>query len=337
MLSNYDWGEIALQQDRMEISDLAAIEPDEIRKFGGKAVNLAKLHAIGVHVPNGYAISGIVYSQFFDGILSKKKLLDVLEASEDLEVIFSCASELEQLGYKQDISVHVRKQIASAQDMLERKSRMGAGYAVRSSATIEDGRQFSFAGQAETSLCVTGIENIISSVKKTWLSILAPTAVMYLQSVGIPLSQVQMGVVVQEMVPADVSGVMFTANVTTNDVSQMIIESTWGLGEPLVSGRVKPDSYVLKKNPIRVEREQIGTKEIFCLPRSEDGGVVNHETPDERQSIPSLDDDQIVKIAELGLTIEQEFGCPQDIEWCLKGNDIIIVQTRPITTLGNNS
>ena len=325
-----------MQQDRMEISNLESIEPDEIQRFGGKAVNLAKLHSIGVNVPNGYAISGIVYSQFFDGIPKKKKLLDVLETSEDLEEIFRCSTELEQLGNEHDVSNHFRKQIALAQDVLESKRSMQIGYAVRSSATIEDGKQFSFAGQAVTSLCVTGTENIIDSVKKTWLSILAPTAVMYLRSMGILLSQVQMGVVVQEMVPADVSGIMFTANVTTNDVSEMMIESIWGLGEPLVSGKVKPDSYILKKSPISIEREQIGTKEIFCVPQTEAGGVVNYETPIEKQSMSSLDNDQLMRIAEIGIALEQEFGCPQDIEWCLKGDDIIIVQTRPITTLRND-
>ena len=205
------------------------------------------------------------------------------------------------------------------------------GYAVRSSATVEDRADFSFAGQAESYLCVHSIDEVLESVKRVWLSALSPTVAIYLKTKGVPMSQVRMGVVVQEMVDADIAGVMFTANVVENKLDEVLIESTWGLGESLVSGKVIPDSFILEKATKSIVSKALGTKEFTY--RYGPMGTIKESTPVEKREEFTLSNERLMEIAQLGLEIEEKLGFPQDIEWCMKGQEIIILQSRPITTL----
>jgi pyruvate,water dikinase len=156
---------------------------------------------------------------------------------------------------------------------------------------------------------------------------------------NVPLNRVKMGVIVQEMVDADVSGVMFTANIVTNDPCQIIIESTWGLGEPLVSGKVIPDTYVLDKNPLRVLQRTLGTKAVVAsiAARNQQQGVVLQETPPDKQSTLSLNDVNLLKVAQMGMSVEKILGGPQDIEWCIRDSQLIVLQARPVTTMQQSS
>jgi pyruvate,water dikinase len=318
------------------VTFLEHIGQDEYEKLGGKAVNLGRLHRAGIDVPNGFTISCDCFTEFLDKVPRSREVLQRLEASTDIEEILDVATELEQLGGQCTMAKRIREEITAA--FLQLDERVGSHdtrYAVRSSANIEDGKQVSFAGQAESFLCVNGVENIIDAVKKTWQSAISSRSVLYLHSRGIRISRVTMGVIVQEMIPAEVSGVMFTANTVTNDPSQMIVESTWGLGEPLVSGRIVPDTYVLSKNPMGVIQRTLGSKAVTAVP-SKTGGrerVLLQATPQSKQESFTLGNREILKIARKGLEIEQILGCPQDIEWCIDGSRLVVVQARPITTL----
>jgi pyruvate,water dikinase len=181
---------------------------------------------------------------------------------------------------------------------------------VRSSATIEDRSDISFAGQAESFLCVKGQEDIIESVKKVWQSMFSERALIYLKTKEVPLSEVKMAVLIQEMIPAEISGVMFTANVVTNNTEEILINSTRGLGDTLVSGEIVPDTFVLTKSPISVIQQDLGDKEF------------------------TLDEEMLFDIVEVGMKIESGMECPQDIEWCIKPDGrLVVLQSRPITTL----
>jgi len=325
---------------RSPICFLEMIHENNLEKFGGKAVNLARLHSAGVSVPTGFSISSDCFSEFLRGIDHSDEILRRLESTSDVEEIMECAASLERLGSSREMPAKTKESIVEAFSRLsERVGEHDTGYAIRSSANIEDGQHISFAGQAESYLCVNGAENVVESVRRTWQSAISPRAVLYLRSMNVPLNRVKMGVIVQEMVDADVSGVMFTANIVTNDPCQIIIESTWGLGEPLVSGKVIPDTYVLDKNPLRVLQRTLGTKAVVAsiAARNQQQGVVLQETPPDKQSTLTLNDVNLLKVAQMGMSVEKILGGPQDIEWCIRDSQLIVLQARPVTTMQQSS
>ncbi|HEY8525442.1 MAG TPA: phosphoenolpyruvate synthase [Acidimicrobiales bacterium] len=180
-------------------------------------------------------------------------------------------------------------------------------YAVRSSATAEDQPAASFAGQQHTYLDVVGPDAVLHHVVRCWASLFTERAVAYRQRQGIDHRRVAMGVVVQRMVPAEAAGVLFTADPVTGHRRVAQIEAVFGLGEALVSGRAKADELTVR-----------------------DGAVVDRAVAGER---PALTDAQAVRLVALGRRIEAHFGRPQDVEWCRVGDDLHVVQSRPITTL----
>jgi pyruvate,water dikinase len=306
-------------------------------RYGGKAINLARLHRLGVRVPAGYVVSAEAFTQFLESAQPAKTLEALLKQhNEELDELLTSASQLCSIAARSPVPSSLAKGILSAMAELEQQiGHPPAGYAVRSSATIEDSETLSFAGQGDTFLCVHGSKNILEAVKKTWLSAYSPRAVTYLHSKGIPLRSVRMAVVVQEMVQADVSGVMFTANVVNQKTDQLLIDATWGLGEAIVSGRVTPDSFVLNKMPLEIVHRQLGSKHVYStpFPLGHPTCTVFRDTPAEKRQMFALTDEQLVKVATAGRCIEDGLGHPQDIEWSIKDDNLFILQTRPITTL----
>ncbi|TFF91880.1 hypothetical protein EU545_02630, partial [Candidatus Thorarchaeota archaeon] len=285
----------------------------------------------GVSVPRGFSISGDFYEVFI-GDSRIQPLIRRLEQEEDLEEIMRCANEIASSVEEYDLPEELKTCIGDAKNTLEEKYETGRlGYAVRSSATIEDGKSFSFAGQAESCLCVMNKDKLIDSVKRVWQSTLTPRALLYLQSKKVPLSQVRMSVMIQDMVPADAAGVLFTTNVATSDTSQILIEAVRGLGEPLVSGRVTPDTYIVDRESSELLEQHLGEMESMLQAGPEGARLV--EVPNHLRGIPVLDEDTIGAIGREGVRIESLMGCPQDIEWSLQKDSIVVLQSRPITTM----
>ena len=307
------------------------VEPDEASRFGGKAVNTSRLHRGGFRVPAGFSISGQHYGDLI-AVPEIQSVVNRLEATEDLEELLLHASDLEKLVERYEMPENLKRSILDAKMALERESGERAhGYAVRSSATVEDGTSISFAGQAESYLCVRNDEDLLESVKRVWRSVLTPRALMYLQSKGIPLSRVRMSVMIQEMVPAEVSGVLFTANVVTSDKNQILVEAVRGLGEPLVSGRATPDTYIVEKGSFKILEQSLGRMNSMLVATADGPAAI--PVAEKLHGVPVLDDKALHTIVETGLRIEELMGSPQDIEWCLEGNQLVILQSRPITTL----
>jgi pyruvate,water dikinase len=309
------------------ILSLEALNPDDVQNHGGKAANLAHLHRYGFNVPSGLSISSYYFEHILDSIEDARELIKKLDSTDDYEEVLEIAMTLQSLVGKSEISEEFRTDLSSAFKVLTSEQ----GYAVRSSATVEDRDEFSFAGQAESYLCVHSIDDIIESVKRVWLSALSPSVAIYLKTKDVPMSQVRMGVVVQEMVDAEVAGVMFTANVVENNLDQMLIDSTWGLGESLVSGKIVPDSFILDKKSKKIISKSLGTKELTYHYGPEN--TIKESTPPEKREKFSISDGKLAEIAQIGLDIEEKMGVPQDIEWCLRGDELLLLQTRPITTL----
>ena len=304
-----------------------------MEKHGGKATNLAKLANLGFHVPNGFSISTDAFIQMVKKEENVTSLLRKVDKSDDFEEILDISGLLQRIIADYEMPESLVKEISHGLGKLKTTE---VGFAVRSSATIEDRSDISFAGQAESYLCRKNHPDIIDSVKKVWQSAFSERALIYLKTKEIPLTQVKMAVLIQEMIPAKISGVMFTANVVTKDRDEILINSTWGLGDTLVSGEIVPDTYVLSKKPLSVVQRTLGEKEFMSEPDVYHVAIT--DTPEKMRSEFTLDDQTLFDIADVGLKVEMGMKSPQDIEWCLRPDGgLVILQSRPITTLSEPS
>ena len=203
--------------------------------------------------------------------------------------------------------------------------------AVRSSATAEDLPGMSFAGQLESYLNVRGGDEVIDAVKRCWASLWTGRAIGYRQRQGIRPEDVSMAVVVQQLVAAEVAGVVFTANPVTGARDELMINAAWGLGEAIVSGRVTPDTIVINKQTGAIASQEIASKEVMTV-RSEEG-TREEPVPAGKRQRAALEPAQAAELARLGVKIEQLYGQPMDIEWAMCDGRIFIVQARPVTAL----
>lgn len=203
--------------------------------------------------------------------------------------------------------------------------------AIRSSATAEDLPTASFAGQQETFLNVKGEANVVEKVKACWASLFEARAIFYREEKKFDHLKVGMAVPVQEMVPAEVSGVMFTINPINNDKKVLLIEAIYGLGEYIVQGKVTPDSYLVNKKPLEIISSNLAKQTVQLIKVKSQ----NKEKPVPRrlQTKKKLTPAQVKTLAKLGIKIHRHYFFPQDIEWVLAKNKLYIVQTRPVTTI----
>jgi pyruvate, water dikinase len=199
--------------------------------------------------------------------------------------------------------------------------------AVRSSAIGEDSAETTFAGLQDTYLWVHGTERVCAAVRDCWASLHNPEAVSYRERMGIE-GKPAMGVTVQVMVDAAVSGVMFTCNPVSGDPSTVAVNASWGLGVAVVGGEVTPDEYRVSKVTGEVLHRTIGPKLIEYV-----AGGERSDVPPERQDVACLDDGQLAALVELARRVERHFGCHQDIEWAIDGEgELYVLQARPVTT-----
>ncbi len=203
--------------------------------------------------------------------------------------------------------------------------------AVRSSAVEEDGATRSFAGQYETYLNIVGVDAVAEAVVRCWTSVRTDRVLAYHREQGMTIEGVRLAVLVQQLIPADTSAVVFSANPVTGSRDEVVINAGWGLGESIVSGTVTPDSYVIRKSDLAVVSCDIAEKRRMT--------VLTHEGTQEvpvsrgQQRSPSIDDTRVVELARLGMALEVAMGWPVDIECAYQGRDLYLLQCRPITTL----
>ncbi len=295
---------------------------------GGKSANLGEITQAGFLVPAGFCITVAAFQTF-------------INTSEKMDNYFSLLSQLkpEQFEDIKAIGKQIRDHIITLElnetirsEILEAWTKLGSdfSYAVRSSATAEDLPTASFAGQQDTYLNVKGPDQLIEAVKKCWASLFTDRAIVYRINNGFEHRSVFLAVVIQQMVTPDMSGILFTADPVTGHRHTISIDAGFGLGEALVSGIVTPDLYKVREN--QIIHKHIATKEqgIFAIP---EGGTERKKLPIELQRKQVLSNQQIFQLAELGRKIEDHFGKEQDIEWCIAGDTIYILQSRPITSL----
>jgi pyruvate, water dikinase len=200
--------------------------------------------------------------------------------------------------------------------------------AVRSSAIGEDSAETTFAGLQDTYLWVEGVDRVCAAVRDCWASLDNPEAVAYREKMGVE-DKPAMGVTVQLMVDAAVSGVMFTCNPVSGDPSTVAVNASWGLGLAVVGGEVTPDEYRVSKVTGEVLHRAIGPKLI------EYGrGGERSDVPAERQEVACLDEERLGELVEVARRVERHFGSHQDIEWAIdRDGELFMLQSRPVTVV----
>ncbi|MDA8367442.1 MAG: phosphoenolpyruvate synthase [Actinomycetota bacterium] len=298
-------------------------------QVGGKGANLGELTEAGLPVPPGFVVTGDAYLAALDhaGVRGRLRALLATARPDDIDELDRVATEAQALVR----GVAVPPDLASA--VLDAYHRLGTGIsvAVRSSGIGEDAEGTSFAGMNATFTNVSGDEAVLTRLVDCWASLHGARALAYRASRDLT-GEPTVAVVVQEMVPSERAGVMFTADPSNGDTSRLVIEAAFGQGEVVVSGQVEPDTYVVDKEGPRLVHVRVGTQS-FEIVRGAAGTDTRVELSPEAGGARVLDDAEVLALARLGLAAESHYGAPQDTEWAMAGDRTVLVQSRPITTL----
>lgn len=302
------------------------------RLAGGKGASLCRMSRAGLPVPKGFVVKSEMFNAF-------------MEQGDMWTYVFE---KLEEIDFSSDASLvktaeEIRRHIIDApipQEMAEALvayyTQIGSGrepVAVRSSGTAEDLDDASFAGQQETYLFVIGNDDLVKYVKECWASLYNDRAIFYRREKNFDERCISIAVVVQEMISAQKSGVMFTSNPITNDYDTVVLEAAWGLGEAIVSGIVTPDNLWINKHTGEVVTEYISEKETMVIRAGERGGSKEVPVPEDRREVPVLTDDERDQLVALANKIEAFYQKPEDIEWAIVDGQVFLLQSRPITTM----
>jgi phosphoenolpyruvate synthase/pyruvate phosphate dikinase len=320
---------ITTQKKGKYILDFQSIDSSTLLIAGGKGVNLGQLSKIKeIQVPDGFCVTTEAYKKITENNGQLNALLDELThfKAENRENISEVGAKIRMVIESTPIPDEIAEEVTDYLAGFDEK----VAFAVRSSATAEDLPTASFAGQQDTYLNIIGKEEILKHVSKCWASLFTDRAITYRIKNGFDHRKVHISVIVQQMVFPQAAGILFTADPITGNRKILSIDAGFGLGEAMVSGLVNADNYKVRNG--KITDKKISTKKlaIYALP---DGGTKEQEIEPGQQDQQTLTDKQILQLERTGRTIEEHFGSPQDIEWCLADDGFYIVQSRPITTL----
>lgn len=319
------------------------IKKDDLPVVGGKGANLGEMTGNGLPVPPGFCVTAGAYKDFIHYAELDEVVTFLIESLN--------VDDVEQLN---DVSKEIRQKIMEAPILPELEEEIKKSYldfsksinmtdpevAVRSSATAEDLPDASFAGQQDTYLHIRGEKELVNHVKMCWASLWTGRAIYYREKQHFDHFDVLLSAVVQKMVNAKKAGVMFTANPINKSTDEMMINSSWGLGEAVVSGTVTPDEYIIDKKTKEIKEKHVASKLSMVVKKEVGVGteVVNVEDYLGKDAVEaeSLTREELNKLIEMGLKIENIYGSVQDTEWAFDKDtgDFYFLQSRPITTIG---
>ena len=302
-------------------------------RFGGKSANLGELLAADIPVPPGFAVSTAAFDAFLEESGLKGEIAVALKrvSPGDVDSVGGASHKISEAMRSAPLPDAVCSEVSAAYEDLARAVAVAEPpVAVRSSAVGEDSQDATFAGQQETYLWVRGVDRVCDAVRDCWVSLYSTPAISYRLRLGDGAAQAAMGVTVQLMVDAAVSGVMFTCNPVTGDPSMVAINASWGLGLAVVGGEVTPDDFLVSKVTGEVVREHIHSKHVEYVPDRGERGAVRQPVPDARRDAPCLDGAAISELIDVARRVEAFFGSHQDIEWARDHEArLSIVQSRP--------
>lgn len=301
---------------------------------GKKSANLGAMKQMGMPVPPGFAICIDAYKRFI-------KETGVWEEISHFAHGLGEAKRLEQF---EEVSITVRKTIESRDMPKNIKDEITSHYqtlcshegivdvpvSVRSAGTV------SRPGMFDTYLNVRGSDEVLEKVKRVWSSAFSTRAIAYRVNKGIPFDGDMLGVTIQKLVDARCAGICVTIDPVSGELSKIIIEANWGLGEGVVSGGATVDRFVVEKKTLEIEERKIGNKTIQVVSRN--GGISSEEVPSDMQTVLCLDDAEVKELAKLAKILEDHLGQPQDVEWTIAADlpfpqSVFLLQTRPVEAI----
>lgn len=312
-----------------QILSLAEIDRTMVQNCGGKAVNLAILSQLHL-IPETIVLSSELYRRFvyetgLDRFLQfelQKRPLDQMRWEELWDLSLRIKNRFANTSYPKELEELIVTQIP--------ESFLNATLAVRSSSPIEDSSAGSFAGLHESYLAISGRDSLLEHIKLVWASLFSESALMYRTELSLEqVESVSMAVVVQKMVASEVSGVVFTQSPVSE--SEMIIEAVRGLNQGLVDDTVEPDRWHIDRATGAVLSSEMSSSTTMI--QVTEKGITETEVAADLCSTSTLSDSQVSELIALAQKIESHFGSPQDIEWTIEGEKLILLQCRPITTL----
>jgi pyruvate,water dikinase len=308
------------------IWDNEAVSPtlETIKSIGGKALGLHELKKIGINVPAWATITSSMFKQICAGDRQLAQLIaqENIKPEEKAVLIRK---------YLKDIGLDDTYQKVLSEVWNEISAGGKKAVAVRSSAADEDSKVLSFAGQMDSFLNIRNFKAFLDAVCNCWASLFGERAVLYrIQNKIDPWSS-QIAVVVQQMIESEISGVIFSANPLTGNTKEMMVSSTWGLGEGLVSGVLDADTFILNSNGEVIKSEIAEKKQKISY--SQSGGTAAVEVASDKQSVLSLNKKQLKELHKIALKVQTFKSIPMDIEFGIENGKIYLLQARPITNL----
>jgi pyruvate, water dikinase len=329
------------------IAWLSEISKTDVTLVGGKGANLGEMFNAKFPVPQAFIVTTQAYDFFIDASGLKQKIDEILLKIDvnDTALLTQKAKEIREIIVSTDLPKELRSEILEAYDhfnvnlsemkgapdalAIMRTAREPIFVAVRSSATAEDLTDASFAGQQDSFINVKGKEDLILNVKKVFASSFTARAIYYRLKKGFD-SHVGIAVVVQKMINSEKSGVIFSVDPVKTE--HILVDAVFGQGEGIVSGRIKPDSYVVSRE-LDVLSESVADKKIAIV-RDSSGITKSVTLNQEKSNQKVLKTYEIKQLADFALKLEEHYKKPQDIEFAIEDGEFYIVQTRAITTLG---
>ena len=310
-------------------------------EFGGKSANLGELLSAGISVPPGFAVAAGAFRAFvsetgLDGTIESAMARASSGTVEDGAAASKAIGEAMRFAPLPDT---IEAELAVGYEELARETGDSEpAVAVRSSALGEDGEEATFAGQQESFLWVRGLAHVCDAVRDCWASLYTPRAIGYRAARAVGGEVPAMGVTVQAMVDAEVSGVLFTCNPVSGDPSMVAIEASWGLGIAVVGGETTPDDFLVSKVTGEVVRRAVNDKGVEYVPDAGGRGTLRLEVPDDRRREQCLDEEHLTALVEVGRRVERHYGAHQDVEWALaRGRELpealVVLQARPVTAV----
>ncbi len=303
-----------------------------VRLAGGKAANLARLAGLELPTPNAVVLTTDAWNFFLDSAGVRPRLEEVVKGLESVPggsepgEVDGSSREITKLIFDAVMPAVLEEQILAVYDDL---TDCGArSIAIRSSGSYEDSPDASFSGMLSTVLGVSDQEALFQAIRKCWASGFNPRGLRYLARMGLDPSGVAVALIFQEMVKAKSSGVLFTVDPATGDAETAVLEAAYGYGPGVVSGQVTPDLYRVNKQTLEIVHRDSRPQEHYFGADGERREVL----PENREET-KLTDDQVREMVAYGLTAERELAAPQDIEWCLSPEGLVLLQTRPVTGL----
>ena len=313
------------------VTALREISAELFQEFGGKGANLGELIKAGFNVPAGFCIKSDAYRYFIESNNLGGQISEIMKTInfDNIKDLEEKTGLIRSLIVDAQIPKDLEEEIAGNYQALQTQSGKEPLLAVRSSVAVKGTSISSFPGMMDTFHYILGRDQVLHSIKRCWASIWTARAAFSRHQKQIDHSLALIAPIVQEMVDSEVAGIMFTMNPITSSKDEIVIQSNWGLGETVVSGKTMNDLYILDKAALSTKESMIAKKSGMIVHDREKGtGTKQIPIPLEKALQPTLTDAMLRELAITGLQIEAHFGIPQDIEWAYSAGRLFILQSR---------